>query len=885
MADTARRTAWTVALDGGGVAGDRVGGKAAAIDRLIAAGFSVPASAAVTADAYLRFLETDEIHEAVAHLPPVDEVDDTDAEARRLADVFAGAELPGDVAEAIVDAAAAVAGRSGATGAVAVRSSATVEDAAAASYAGQFTSVVGCEPGDEVLDAVRRVWASAWSPAVRAYREAVDDRDELAMGVLLMDVVDARHAGVVFTHDPEDDTRLRIEMVEGAGEQLVSGDVTPERTLLPRRDPASGLGDADPDFLAELAETALAVEQELGGAPQDIEWAHDGEQLWILQSRPITVEGRPEGDAGDGDEPARGGTVADDGFDSPVDDHAHTPAGVREMAPGVLPPLVWTLLAPRLEEGFRSLFAALGVLPVPELDQGHHVIGRFRGRAALDLDLLRAVAHRLPGQSPAELERQYVGEVVSGRADDDEDDEGASGGLRSLRPLLRAVRLRATMRKEAGVVIDATDRLLEHRPDLEELPAHELLRYHHAVLDLAARAIATEVAIAALAANAYRLLERYLATVVEPGRASGEAQRLTAGAVGAAPPFDVEHVLGVVAPGSDLDRALDEATGDDVVQRIRAVEGGDQLLGRLDDVLDRAGSVRVFAGVRWRDRPDAALAALRRSRQHGERDEIDHQVRLDELEHRVTSTWRWRLGRVVTGQVVDVRIRVLRRMVADAVELLGLREELKRTVLRLGGETRRVVDHVAGELTRTGALSRATDVELLSHAELLDAVTHGRLPDGDELARRRDARVEMEGAGPLPDRFDEAPDDGTRPSTGGAILAGRGAGPGRHTGRPVIVTDAGEADLHPGDVLVATSTDPSWTPLFVAAGALVVEHGGPLSHAAIVARELGVPAVLDVAGAVDRLTGVARVTVDGGEGTVEILDDHDGTDDGKEAPS
>jgi pyruvate,water dikinase len=105
-------------------------------------------------------------------------------------------------------------------------------------------------------------------------------------------------------------------------------------------------------------------------------------------------------------------------------------------------------------------------------------------------------------------------------------------------------------------------------------------------------------------------------------------------------------------------------------------------------------------------------------------------------------------------------------------------------------------------------------------------------------------------------------------------IEGWAASPGKHRGRVRIVKDLSHtSDLRSGDVLVTSATDPSWTPLFMIAGAIVVERGGPLSHAAIVSRELGVPAVLNAIGATITLREGAWVEVDGSAGTVVVLDE------------
>jgi phosphoenolpyruvate synthase/pyruvate phosphate dikinase len=145
----------------------------------------------------------------------------------------------------------------------------------------------------------------------------------------------------------------------------------------------------------------------------------------------------------------------------------------------------------------------------------------------------------------------------------------------------------------------------------------------------------------------------------------------------------------------------------------------------------------------------------------------------------------------------------------------------------------------------------------------------GILPPPAELARRRRWLEQREDEPPLPVRFTGIPRPQPVEAPTGDRLAGWAASPGRHTGRARVLRLPRPELLQPGEVLVAAATDAGWSPLFLRAGAIVVERGGPLSHAAIVARELGVPAVLNVPGATAVLDG-RTVTVDGDAGVVAV---------------
>ena len=145
-----------------------------------------------------------------------------------------------------------------------------------------------------------------------------------------------------------------------------------------------------------------------------------------------------------------------------------------------------------------------------------------------------------------------------------------------------------------------------------------------------------------------------------------------------------------------------------------------------------------------------------------------------------------------------------------------------------------------------------------------------------EIERRKRAAGQYRQAGPLPDLFSDLREHAPTAAGDRSVLKGWAAGPGVATGRSRIVHDPAEAgDLAEGDILVAHATDPSWTPLFLVAGGLVLEEGGPLSHAAIVAREFGLPAVLNVTAAARILGEGERVEVDGTAGVVRRLGEED----------
>jgi phosphohistidine swiveling domain-containing protein len=748
-----------------------LGGKGAQTARLQSLGLPIPPTGVVTVAAYREVAEAAVVAAVIGRIREGEIVPAEDVDA-----AFLAAPLPQEVVEAIQWLGAAVAGE----GRLAVRSSATVEDLEGTSFAGQYCSFLDVSPGADLLRAVRLVWASLWHPAPCAYRKAngVDDGGA-AMAVVLMAMIPAVQAGVVFTVDPAGPAdHIRVEAVDGLGEALVSGAVTPRFWSLPREDASH---EAEP--IGSASALALAAEEGFG-LPLDVEWAWDGARMWLVQARPITADA----------------AVLDE-FDTPADDHELTTAGIAEMLPGVLPPLVWQLAGTAVEEAMRVAFDGLGSLD-PALVAPHGFIRRVRGRAALDLDALTAVGAALPGGSAEAVEHGFFGRGEAPAP------AKRAALWRRARHDLRVERSRRRSLHDTRICVLAAAQLAADAPSVADLDHEALLGWRRRTLDLGLRAMAAEVGVAAAATAAYDRLETFLASHLPSDEAGRWARRLTTGiAGGSAPP---------------------------------------------------SASMSVFAGATWEeagvDPPDARPDDNRRA------------DALAEVERVLSALPRWRATRIMTGQVIDVRLHLLRRLTMEAVSLLGWREQAKVAVLSVGGQVRAAHRVLGARWTDAGLLRDPLDVDLLADAELRGDAA---MPSPAVLARRRRALQRSATQASLPERFTGMPVDERQPMPSGDRLTGLAASAGRCTARARVVRDPRTTKLRAGEVLVAETTDAGWSPLFVEAGAIVVERGGPLSHAAIVARELGVPAVLDVHGATAVLDG-RIVTVDGDAGIVVI---------------
>ncbi len=309
-----------------------VGGKGANLGEMTRSGIPVPPGFVITADAYYHFIQKANLTEKIrARLSPVDS-DDSKALQQASADIkqlIMSSPMPAEIAEAIQQAYAEMG-----EGLVAVRSSATAEDLPDASFAGQQSTYLNIEGKDEVVAAVQQCWASLFESRAIYYREQQKyDHFKVGIAVPVQRMVASESSGVMFTVEPitSDTSKIVIEAIYGLGEGLVSGEVTPDMYIIDKADMSiisrkvshqekkltrsvvNGNGNANNHVspsnpnswvnvpttsqekpkisegdIARLAKLALRIEEHYK-SPQDIEWAKEGDELYMVQTRPVTT--------------------------------------------------------------------------------------------------------------------------------------------------------------------------------------------------------------------------------------------------------------------------------------------------------------------------------------------------------------------------------------------------------------------------------------------------------------------------------------------------------------------------------------------------------------------------------------------------------------------
>ena len=809
-----------------------VGGKAINLARLIQAGFPTPEAFVVTTEAFRLYRHTDLTQ-------PGNDL------AQRICAAWRGMGSPP----------------------VAVRSSATAEDLAEASMAGQYETYLGITTERALLEAVQNCWRSINSERIMTYlREHDIDPSRVAMAVVVQRLVPADVAGVMFTADPRTASRreMVIEASWGLGEAVVSGKVQPDIIHLEAEtgrvlraevadkrvcvtcEPAGGNGGLGHEFrpVDELRRRAQCLRSsdvlelwrlgrraaEYFGSPQDIEWAIHDRRVYVLQSRPITTLRHAE-----------------------ACEHIlqTTRARLRALlqqnrGPWVIhniaetlkhpTPLTWSVIRRFMsaDGGMGATYREAGFEPSAKV-RGDGFLELIAGRVYMDLSLAGEMFF-------ADYPFRY--DLAELRRNPDMGQAPPSVPCGTLRQRLAAARRMAKVSARLHAMARDLDRRLnddvfptaarwceqERRRDLSAVPAAQLIdiwqERQRKVLDELGPQTLLPTLVAAMALADLREFLQENFWDEDPGALANE---LAAGG---------EADVTVLANAALWEVARGGRTAEQWIE-----EHGH----RAPDEFD-------LATPRWRERRDDLMEMARRLAEAVNPLER-HRRRAEESDKKLTDLCRRLKARDA---------RRLRELVETARRYVVFRENGKH-YLMLGYELLRQAALEAGRRLDIG-----DDVFFLTCEELFDSLRVGFAPI--HLIAQRKAAYEAEARLSLPPVIDaeaiESLGQPAKPAESGdayrgfAVSGGVASGTARIVRRP---EDAG--NLGRQYVLVCPSTDPGWTPLFANAVGLVLECGGTLSHGAVVAREMNIPAVV-LPQATEILRDGQTVTVDGNSGRV-----------------
>lgn len=874
---------------------DRIGGKARALAELHEADLPVPEWVVLTPEACTQSL-TDAQRRQLDAGPPLDGV---------LDDLQPSASVRQALSEAVdtlfADTTPPEEQR------VAVRSSALDEDAAEHSFAGQLDSFLFVPP-EEVPARVADVWRSAFQESVLEYRRAQDlPVVPEPPAVLLQRMVDPDRAGVAFSADPSSGQRgvAVVSAVRGVGTALVDGAVDGdtyrvdrrgtirECTLRPqsraaRPDPEaeSGLrwetldgevgeqpvlGDEDARAVADLARRA----ERHFSRPQDVEWAWTDDTLYLLQSRPVTkLAGRSDPDA-----PLR------------VWDNSN----IAESYSGVTTPLTFSFARHAYEQVYRGFYRVMGVPQAKIEDRAdtfRTMIGLIRGRIYYNLLSWYDSLSLLPG---FRFNRAFMEDMmgVSERLPDEllPETESASwtetitDGLHMVRSVSRLVKQHWTLPRRIEDFYDHLDRVLTPPdPGLDRLRLDELADYYrHLEEELLAQwdvPIANDFFAMIFHGLSKRIVEAWT-EVYDPVNLHNNLLTGHAEVVSTEPARRMREMAERAKDEEALVETLCEGTLPDIRNALDARPALQaEFESYLDRFSDRCLDELKLESSTLRDNPMTLFRGVGRLARRLQNADLPP---VGTTEERLREKAEERFQDALTGH--PVRRWIARWVLEHARNRVADRENLRFERTRVFGTCRRIFVEMGRRLYAEDLLDDPRDVFYLEVEEVLGIIEGtASTTDLQSLAETRQAEFERyrEDLPPPPDRLRTRgamhafelieSDDEESPTQGKANqMTGLGCCPGVVEGPVRVVDDPRDATLDGNEILVAKRTDPGWITLFAACRGLLVEQGNLLSHAAIVAREIGFPAVVSLPGVTDWLEDGDVVRLDGTNGTVERL--------------
>jgi rifampicin phosphotransferase len=879
---------------------ETAGGKGLNVARLTRAGFQVPRGFIISTDAYRLFVETNRwlslIGSTVENIP-ADDVSALEKASAQIRAAFSVGVLPPELESAIRTALAEF----GETP-VAVRSSATAEDLPDLSFAGQQDTYLNVIGREEVLKAVVSCWSSLWTARAIGYRLRNHiPQDQVALAVIVQEMVPSDASGVMFTANPL--TGLRNETVIdatlGLGEALVSGQVEPDHYVVDiyknaivgktlgakevstrsksgggvetvRDEQASAQQALTEPQILKLAGLGRSIQAEYG-FPQDVEWAYADGRCFILQSRAITSLFPVPEETYDpllvwfsfGAVQGLMGPITPLGQDAIRLVFA---GGARLFNVG-LTPEQFRIFAPA---GERIWINITGVIRHP---LGRRVVVDLMGfiepgtarivRSLMNDPRLGAGTGKFTFSTLWRLAKFFLPIIARGILNAHHPEKARAEFDRVIDEYLGAAQVPPAQNK--------FDRLANILAFLQGRVGSVFNFLLPRFISVFGPSMASLALLNRLAGSQDEGDHGFSMLVLETTR--GLPQNVTT---------EMDLTLWETARAIKLDPAsLDEftASGAPALAR-RYLEGTLPSVAQaaVTRFMARYGMRGIgeidFGRPRWREDPTPVMQTLQSYLQIGmdsapdilfARGQEAAQAAIEKLAQEARNR---RGGRM--------RERIVRGAARRVRALMGARESPKFFAIRVMGIARQALVEVGQEFAQAGIIENANDLSFLTFSEL-QALSRNEPRDWKALvavrrsidereARRRqvprllasDGRAFYEGVGAATDTGD--------------VITGSPVSPGVVEGLVHVVLSPHDARLAPGEILVCPGTDPAWTPLFMAAGGLVTEVGGMMTHGSVVAREYGIPAVVGVHQATTRLKDGQRIRVDGTMGRIVILE-------------
>ena len=723
-------------------------------------------------------------------------------------------------------------------GAVAVRSSALAEDGDEASFAGQFESFLNVHGEEAVLQAVRDCVAAAAGARVSAYREDQSTPPDDGMAVVVQRMVPARWAGVAFTADPVSHRRDRciVDVVAGLGEGLVSGAVQSDHFVFDAAgEPLVAEAAPQPSGVPNDVVRAIAMEAaniaERFAQPLDLEWAWDQDgTLWWLQARPITTLGADPNDL--------------DILPERPDD-VLTRQNIGEIIPGAVTPLTISTTGRGIDYGTQAMIVACGAQA--DIDERPQAVAAIGSHLFINLSTLAKVAGAVLGSHT-----DQIGISVCGRIVPELKPVAAKpmpvrlwNAIKYFRYMTGAKRRIAQFgpRVDAFAIETSADPITTYHAICEALPfLNETYAVH----------MQSSAGSGALTGTLHQIFAKGGAPSTEDYTRIAQLFSSLGNVEGMALIDDLQSVADAIAGSPDHQVCFIEASPENAMGWLLDKASGpvhQVFMAFLDRHGHRAFRELEMAEKGWRDDPMPLVASLRTSVKAGPAGTQTSQG------ERPIQEESW----------------AIRQLIKRAGQAVQRREQTKELLVRVTNTFKQAYRTLGHGLADRGMLQSPDDVFFLTHEELGHVIA-GTMPGAWKTTTDRKRIHPVQERYVFPEVFTGCPDPVPPKVSGDDRITGNPVCVGVVEGRARVAHTPEEADgLEAGDILIAPVTDIGWTPYFRLIAGLATDVGSSVSHGAVIAREYGMPALVNTGNGTSAIRTGDRIRLDAYAGTIEIL--------------
>ena len=857
------------------------GGKGANLGEMIRAGLSVPEGFAVLVDAYRKFVQENTLEKEIANLLSIAESGKSEnlrEAADRVRGLFVIGKIPAEILKEIDILYTAIG-----LPPVAVRSSATAEDLPGASFAGQYSTFLNVRGKEELYEAIKKCWASLWNERALSYRtkQSIDSKN-LAHGVVVQRLIASEKSGILFTANPVNGRRDQLSLSSswGLGEAIVSGEVDPDQWVIDkntgetvsayvaskkvmtlRKAGGTELVSVEPQKQTEvtldeaerkeLMDLALKVE-EYFKSPQDLEWAFEESRFYLVQTRPITAlypMPKPE-DQNDKLHIYLNASLYSVGTHEPLTPLAvdiwkntyinigrrinrkyyHEPVYWSKSAGGRLFLDITELI--KLKQFQDRMFTDNKIDKDPVTIK---LIMQLLEREKEELQkpktpLLKSIINIIAKVNPwfirfilASLPKILYGVLFPNRAIKKAYQFGSN----------KIAKLEEE-RKKLRITKEKLDFIERIGPENILFNSFEILFFGAVSLGFADKA--------------RKVIFKHGLDLSEVDK----AERAVPDCV------TTEMGMEMLQLAKQFDQNGEEPVQDHPEIKKFLLKYGHRANEEID-----------FGLPTWNEEPGYVVGLIssyieNKTYQYGI-EKFYHDM--EEAEQAIET---------LTGQLrakgAQREANKVERWLRDYRKLYGIRELPKFMLLKTVSLIREILLEIGDELRAEGRLEQREDIFMVDTRDILSAdLLHEKIRQNREeflreIQRKAIPRIITSTGETFYSAIEDKDDDPNR---------GVPVSPGVVEGTVKVLDSPYESNnLKQGDILVTTSTNPAWTPLFLIIGGLILETGGPISHGSVVAREYGIPAVVGVKEATTRFKDGQRVRLNGETGSVEIIDSY-----------